>query len=273
MCPQARCPSLIRCWPQDRQAPRGRFVGLRWEADDQAIPLDGETLRRPMWINRGQERLSRAAGEADKWFAQFTERLTLQHLLPTGSGCVVHTVAKGQPVDFRQILRSTGEARITRAVLQDPYLLTDHQLKCFDEFLAGVRWPDAGAKVPFRLITHMSDSDPRERNQLTTARQQQEINRRLGERAGLEPNVEYKYWKYAPLHMRYAYFALDGRELLYIFERGLDMADPKAGTARADSYVLEFPRNTSRIRWYHAIIILWLTLNLYTEWSRNSFER
>lgn len=45
------------------------------------------------------------------------------------------------------------------------------------------------------------------------------------------------------LHMRYARFDLSGGgERLFIFERGLDMANPRDGMARGDSYVLEFAR-------------------------------
>jgi hypothetical protein len=99
-------------------ATRGRSLGLRWGADGRPAALDGETLRRSLWINRSPQRVAQAAADADKWFSEFAQRLTLQQFLPAGGGCVVHTVTKGRPVDFRQILRSTGDAKITRAVLR-----------------------------------------------------------------------------------------------------------------------------------------------------------
>ena len=44
-----------------------------------------------------------------------------------------------------------------------------------------------------------------------------------------------------PLHMRFIVLTLaDGRRLLYLLERGLDIEDPKGGKARLDSYILEF---------------------------------
>jgi hypothetical protein len=95
--------------------------------------------------------------------------------------------------------------------------------------------------VPFRLLTHLSESDPRDREQLNSLKQQQEITNSLAAPSHLEPKVDYRSKKYAPLHMRYAYFALDSdSERLFIFERGLDMEDPKTGKSRGSSYVLEF---------------------------------
>jgi hypothetical protein len=41
--------------------------------------------------------------------------------------------------------------------------------------------------------------------------------------------------------MRFIVLTLaDGRRLLYLLERGLDIEDPKGGKAREDSYILEF---------------------------------
>jgi hypothetical protein len=167
--------------------------------------------------------------------------LGLRDLLPVGDGCTVHAVGKNQPVSFQQILASLAGAKISRAVLQDPYLLTQHQIKCLVDFLAAVPWHPASGKVPFRLVTHLSDSNPKSRDQLTAPRQQQEVAKCLAASGHVEPKVEYRSKKYAPLHMRYAYFALDGgEERLFMFERGLDMEDPRTGGSRSDSYVLEF---------------------------------
>jgi hypothetical protein len=230
---------------------KSRSVAIRWSEDGKAVPLDGETLRRPVWLNRYARRLQAAAGEADNWFAQSAAPLGLRDLLPVGDGCTVHAVGKNQPVSFQQILASLAGAKIARAVLQDPYLLTQHQMKCLANFLVAVPWYTAGGKVPFRVLTHLSDSDPRDREQFTAAQQQQEITKCLAASAHLEPKVEYQSKKYAPLHMRYAHFVLDGGgERLFMFERGLDMEDPRTGKSRGDSYVLEFnnvPQNLKGI--------------------------
>jgi hypothetical protein len=218
-----------------------RSVAIRWSEEGRIFPLDGETLRRPMWLNRNGKRLQAVAAETDAWFAESAKMLALRDLLPVGDGCTVHAVGKNQAVDFRRILASLPGAKIVRAVLQDPYLLTQHQMKCLAHFLTAIPWDAAGRKVPFRLLTHLSDSDPRDRDQLTAPRQQQEITKCLAALRHLEPKVDYRSKKYAPLHMRYAFFALDGgEERLFVFERGLDMEDPRTGKARGDSYVLEF---------------------------------
>lgn len=220
---------------------KNRSVAIRWSEDWKAVPLDGETLRRPMWVNRNAKRLQRAVLEADQWFAQFVEPLGLRDFLPSRDDCTVHAVGKNQPVRFNQIFASLAGAKIARVVLQDPYLLKPHQMKCLADFLAAVPWQAAGVKTPFRLLTHLSESNPRDQDQFSLVRQKQEIDRCLAASNRLEPKVDYRSKKYAPLHMRYAYFALDrGGERLYIFERGLDMEDPRTGKSRGDSYVLEF---------------------------------
>ena len=67
------------------------------------------------------------------------------------------------------------------------------------------------------------------------------MNARLSSVLAIKPHLDRRYWKYNPLHMRYALFELDkGRQVLYILERGLDMEDPRTGKARGDTYVLEF---------------------------------
>jgi hypothetical protein len=117
-------------------------------------------------------------------------------------------------------------------------------MKCLGDFLRCVPWRPAEARIPFRLITQLSDPnprDPRDKEKLSTARQRQELTSRLATHPKLVPELRLQHWKAGPLHMRYAYFVLErGEQLLYILERGLDMESPQTGTARADSYVLEF---------------------------------
>jgi hypothetical protein len=122
-------------------------------------------------------------------------------------------------------------------------------MKCLGDFLQALSWQPAGTTIPLRVVTQMSDSDPRQKDLLTAVKQQQEINARLAAVGVLTPKVEYRYRKYHPLHMRYALFELEGDEkLLYIFERGLDIEDPRTGMARADTFVLEFPEIPASFR-------------------------
>ena len=198
---------------------KSRSIAIRWSQDGKAVPLDGETLRRPMWMNRTPNRLRAAAADADRWFADSTELLSLRDLLPAGDDCTVHAVAKNQPIGFQRILASLAKEKIISVVLQDPYLLTQHQIKCLANFLAAIPWHTGNGKVSFRLVTHLSDSDPRNRDQLSASRQQQEITKCLATTSHLEPKVEYRSKKYAPLHMRYAYFTLKGgNERVFLFD-------------------------------------------------------
>jgi hypothetical protein len=57
----------------------------------------------------------------------------------------------------------------------------------------------------------------------------------------IRPTVDLRLRRYRPLHVRYALFRrTDGGARRYVLERGFDMADPKDGKARADTFVLEF---------------------------------
>jgi Lhr-like helicase len=233
-------------------APTGpRSVAFHWGLEEQLAGLDGETHLRPLWVNRSAAQLARASEETSAWFAQHAERLSLQDLLPAQEGCLVHAVKKGRPVDFRRIFGKLAGQAIERVVLQDPYLLTRHQIKCLGDFLRAITWQPAQEKIPFRLITQLSDSDPRERERLTSAQQRKEITALLDAVPTLTSTLDLRYYKYAPLHMRYVFFALAGEEQrLYILERGLDMEDPRSGTARGDTYILDFsqiPEELSRL--------------------------
>jgi superfamily II DNA or RNA helicase len=228
---------------------RHRSVAFRWDGDRGVTSLDGETHIRPLWVNRSAKRLSEASQAMERWFDNCTEPISLGELLPQQGGCVVHPIKQGQKVDFGEIFQGLGGKRIERAEIQDPYLLTNHQMKCLSDFLHAMPWQPVGTTIPLRLVTQMSDSDPRQRDLLSAAKQQQEINGRLAAIGILSPNVEYRYRKYHPLHMRYALFKLEGDEkLLYIFERGLDIEDPRTGMARADTFVLEFPEIPTSFR-------------------------
>jgi hypothetical protein len=193
-------------------------------------------------VNRSAKRLAEASQGMDAWFGSFAEPISAGELVPEQGGCVVHAIKRGQKVDFRAIFQALGAKRIERAEIQDPYLLTTHQMKCLGDFLQAMVWQPAESTIPLRLITQMSDSDPRQQDLLPAAKQQQEINARMAAVGVFSPKVEYRYRKYHPLHMRYALFELEGsKQLLYILERGLDIEDPRTGMARADTFVLEFP--------------------------------
>jgi hypothetical protein len=112
-------------------------------------------------------------------------------------------------------------------------------MEALSAFIAAVPWGAVGP-IPVRLTTHMADNDPAKRNQMSSDRQQAEIVARLAAMPALTPDVKYHHSKYDPLHMRYAYFELADGERLYVFERGLDIADLRSGKARDDSYILEF---------------------------------
>ncbi len=219
--------------------PGPRSVGFHW-GDTRTAAFDAETHRRPVWFNRSTTRLAQAGVTADAWFADHTEPIRPESLFRTLPGCTVHPFAKGQPVDFRSVFAGLSGQRILRCQIQDPYLLTGHQMNALSAFVGAVPWGTSSEPIPIRLTTHLTDNDPAKRYQLTADVQRQEILRRLGAVPALKPDLKFHYPKYNPLHMRYAYFQLEEGERLYVLERGLDVADQRSGKARDDSYILEF---------------------------------
>lgn len=222
----------------------GRKAGFHWGPTQKTASFDGQTHLKALWYNRSSRRLTEAQAETEEWFRRHTRPLSLGQLLTTSDTCVVHTIRPGQVVDFAMILNAVADQNIRQVQLQDPYLLTPHQIDCLGDFLAAVAWRTNADKIPFRIVTHMSDPnprDPRDRDLLPATKQPLEIRRKLGAYPILSPDLRFQHKRYNPLHMRFAFFALgDGRELLYILERGLDLRDPKTGKARGSSYVIEF---------------------------------
>ena len=221
--------------------PRNRSAGFHWGVQNRIISFDAETHLHPLWFNRSPERLTEAHCAIDAWFEKYATPLTVSELFRTSAGCTPHAIARGDTVDFSQMFHSLQGRRILRCHLQDPYLLTSHQMNCLAKFLNAVTWQPVGETLSLKLVTQLSDSNPRERDLLTSTQQKQEIDTRLASISTVKPSVEFRYWKHSPLHMRFIHFVLDGGDArLYILERGLDIEDPRSGKARADTFVLEF---------------------------------
>ena len=222
--------------------PQSRSVGFYWSNANHTIPLDADSYLQPMWFNRSSKRLPSAWSANEAWFTEHAVPLTVSDLFQSSNACTAHTIALGDNVDFARLFCSLQSRTIATCHLQDPYLQTGHQMKCLAKFLQAIPWPAGGEQTRFKLITQLSDSDPRERNLLTSTQQKQEIENRLAAIGALKPTVEFRYRKYHPLHMRFVHFGfVDGEERLYILERGLDIEDPRSEKARANTFVLEFP--------------------------------
>jgi hypothetical protein len=239
MRPGAPAPTfgLLALGPAGR--PGHRSAGFHW-GEARTTPLDAETHLRPLWFNRSTARLSSAGAEADIWFAAHAVPIPPETLFRTLPGCTVHPFAKGQVVDFRSVLAGLGSGPVVRCQMQDPYLLTAHQMASLAAFLQAVPWGRGDAPVPIRLLTHMTDNDPSKRFHLSVDEQRRQIDASLRGVPRLVPDIRYNSPKYDPIHMRYAYFRLTDGERLYVLERGLDIADPRTGLARDASYILEF---------------------------------
>jgi hypothetical protein len=219
--------------------PGHRSAGFHW-GEPRTAPFDAETHLRPLWFNRSTPRLARAGAEADAWFAAHAVAIPPETLFRTLPGCTVHPFAKGQPVDFRPVFASLAGQKIVRCQLQDPYLLTAHQMEALSAFVGAVQWGPGDGSIPLRLATHMTDNDPTKRHHLSVDEQRRQLSTRLGACPAIKPEIRFHSPKYDPLHMRYAYFKLADGERLFVLERGLDVADQRSGKARDDSYVLEF---------------------------------
>jgi hypothetical protein len=220
--------------------PSVRSVGLRWGERPGNPPLDAETHRLPLWSNRSRSRLAAARDDSDAWFSAHAQPLSPADLLRSYPGCRVHPFPKGKSVNLVSIFGAIS-GHIKRCRLQDPYLLTGHQMNCFSAFLASAPWPTADEMIPLQLTTQLADNDPRKKDQLSTDRQKAEFEARVARYPILRLELNRRHPKYSPIHMRFIHFLLaDGERRLFILERGLDITDPKTGVARDDSYFLEF---------------------------------
>jgi hypothetical protein len=217
----------------------GRMTAFHWGETTKVASLDGETHRLSLWYNRSARRLAGTDREMDRWIEEATVPLSIRDIVP--EGYKIYTVAQGTKVNFTSIFRSATRAPIRDVVLQDPYLTSYHHLKCLKDFLRAVPWRPADKVIPFRLVTHLSEPEPSAKQAIPTPQHRGELNQAFAAHPALAPEILLARRFPRPLHMRYVVMTLaDGRRLLYLLERGLDIEDPKTGAARQDTYVLEF---------------------------------
>lgn len=226
-------------------SPGARAVAFHW-GGRRTTAFDATTHRQEVWHSRSAARLAVVSTDLDAWFAAHAEPLPLDALFASRPGCRVHPFRRGAQVNFAGMLAGLQGKRVTGLILQDPYLLQMHQMEALGRFLAAVPWADSGVSV--KLVSQLADGDPQKRDQLPPPRQRAELEARGRKVGGATVVVDLRERRFHPLHMRYARFRLTDGERLYVFERGLDIADPRSGTARGDSYVLEFDRVPSEFR-------------------------
>jgi hypothetical protein len=114
-----------------------RAVGFRWDGDRRTTAFDGETHLRPLWYIRSRGRLEDTLKATDQWWQAHTE--PPGQLLPRAEGCTIHPVRAGQSVDFAARVAGLVGLTLTGGVIQDPYLLSAHQIRCLETFLRAVR--------------------------------------------------------------------------------------------------------------------------------------
>ncbi len=215
--------------------------GAYFWGERRTIAFDAETHFAVLGHNPSRKRITEAATETEAWFASQARPLDLAPIFAGLPDCTVHPFAKGQRVDFRSVVSSLLDRPIILARLQDPYLLTLHQIAELTIFLNHVPWDVSTQPIPFQLITHMTENDPSKKDYLDMVRQKEQLKACLERLPNVLPQVLLRSPKYQPIHMRYAYFKFQcGEERLYLMERGLDIAEPKTRLARNDSYILEF---------------------------------
>ena len=220
--------------------PSARSVAMRWGEVAANLPLDGQSHRMPLWVNRSGTRLAAAGNDSDDWFSSHARPLDPAGLFRSHPGCLVHPIVKGSPIDFKSIFGAIS-GQIERCRVQDPYLLTDHQMTCLGEFLASVPWEQAGGTIILNVTTLLADNDPRKRDQLSSDRQEAEIKARIASYPKLRLELNRRHPRYSPIHMRFVHFQLNGGgSRLFVLERGLDLTDRRSKVARDNSYVLEF---------------------------------
>jgi hypothetical protein len=222
----------------------GKRVGFHWGEAQRTTALDSEAHRRPFWLNRSEKRLADIEERMEAWFKGSTEPLEFHPVEPTDGGYQIHPLREGKPVRFPHLFRSVVGSKLSGVVLQDPYLLTRQQLKCLGNFLAAIASGQPGPPIPFRLITHLADIDPRRKVSPDTIRPTEhrtELERLFAAFPAFALRLQLCHWKHQPLHMRFVIFtAEDGQQRTFLLERGLDVVDATTGQARGNSWILEF---------------------------------
>jgi hypothetical protein len=220
-----------------------RKLGLHWGGEGRTTVLDGEAHRRQLWINRSERRLAGVEDQMEEWFNRHTRPLNLGPLLSPAASYDIHAIRTGNDVKFAHIFRSVARSRLSRVVLQDPYLLNRHQLRCLREFLTAVAATQSGSKIQFKLITQLADADPRRSSPDTIppADHRTALVQVFQDFPVFDLQLQLCHRRHHPLHMRFTVFTADGGEQrTYVLERGLDLVDGATGRARGDSFVLEF---------------------------------
>jgi hypothetical protein len=216
-------------------------IAYRWGDPPRLVVLDEQTHLQPLWINRSQKALQGADSMFEKWLGANTRALTVAELYPAAHGYKLHTVPKDGMVKYGTIFEAVAPYKVVRVELQDPYLLSRHQIGLLGKFLAEIPWKSARAKIPFKLVIYQSEDDGSSPGYPSSVEQRTQIMAEFAKHPMLDLGYNARYKRQRSIHIRYAYFQLEGgKEILYTLERGLDMVDEKTGKGRADSYVLEF---------------------------------
>ncbi len=81
------------------------MAAYHWGEPGRTTSLDGETHLRPMWHRRSRSDQDRTRQSLVEWFDKYTRALPIHELIAKQSGCQVHTIRKGQPVDYSRLMR------------------------------------------------------------------------------------------------------------------------------------------------------------------------
>jgi hypothetical protein len=202
---------------------------------------DGRELAgalRPLWCNRSGERLKKAEEELKGWFASHTSEVQLGDF--AFDGRKVHVLRRGEVVDFCELLGALEGRPVSSVVIQDPYLRTPHQLACLGAALEGLAPLCGGDAVQLRVTTKLSNPRLGERDAFGATEHRPAIDEWLGRYPMFDSKLDLRSPRES-MHLRFLLAKCgSGADTLYLFERGLDLTDPRTGQCRADTVVVEF---------------------------------
>lgn len=202
----------------------GHQTALKW-AEDVVVPLDGECHRKPMLVNMNDAYLEQVKIKTDNWFVKHTSPLQTKDILVPGFK--IFRIEAGRPVDYGQVFAGISSTPGYRQIIvQEPYLLNEHQLKCFDKFLAVIDKVARGSEVEFTLRT--KEPHPRDAMAFSKQVQKDKIYSLIKKYPWVELALVVKPYTDKGIHQRYAYVVWkDGRDLLLNLDRGFDLEDAR----------------------------------------------
>lgn len=200
-------------------------VAVRWDTEG-ITELDSSCHRKQILVNKSQSYLETVKHDMDKWFKENTTLVTIQNLVPSAVKSTY--VAAGEPVNYSVIFASAAKEGYKKVIVQDPYLVNEHQIGCLGKFINLIykNVQQGNEKVQLTLVT--KEPNFNDRGNLSKQGQVNAIKQLFAKYPLINLDLRVKVFTDRSVHVRFAYIAWkDGSNILFQLDRGFDMEDQR----------------------------------------------